>query len=181
MSEKTLQLSRIEIESQNGLALRQLVPGVLEDADAYFGLVQNNRDHLKQAHRGGSDKTAEKYQTVEDVHKSILDPEDPFKLRFGIWDQDNMVGSINLTPKENHEAEIGYWVGKKHIGKGYAAQAIKLLSGYAFEKQGADLVFAHVFVGNEASKRSLEKAGFGFVETFQRNGEQLWVYQLTKP
>lgn len=126
------------------------------DAEPYFQLIDYDRDHLSQF----GDATAEKYHTVDDVLNSLTDPENPFKLRFGVWDNETMVGSINLTPLEDKRAEIGYWVGKQFIGNGYAPDALNTLSKFAFTDLGYDELEAEAVRENNASQRVLEKAGF---------------------
>ncbi len=163
------------------LALRQFIP---EDAQTYFDLLELNREYLSQIHLGGQDDTGTKYATVDDVLKSILEPEEPDKIRFGMWDGDTMVGTINLKPSEDRSLEVGYLVSEQHAGQGYATRSLKALSKYAFENQDIDALVADVYVGNDASKGVLEKAGFKYTKTFQRerNGktEELWSYQLNK-
>ncbi len=164
---------RIEIPGPAGITLRQLY---VEDAEAYFGLIDYDRAHLSQF----NDETAEKYPSFLAVANSLVNPQNPARLRFGIWDGEVMVGSINLTPKDNRTAEIGYWVGKQHTGHGYASEAVKALSKYAFDQTEADLLFANVAVGNQASKRTLEKAGFILSDTFQGRDGQVWECILRK-
>lgn len=132
------------------VVLRQLT---LEDAPAYFGAVDNNREHLSQF----GDGTAAKYPDLASVEASITNPSNPDKLRFGVWDDTTFVGSINLTPDEEG-AEIGYWVDGRYGGKGYATLATKALAGFAKGKYPR--VFADVVEGNTGSSRVLEKSGF---------------------
>ena len=173
--EEFQQSSPIEIEGWEGIKLKQLF---IEDAQAYFELIEYDRAHLSQF----NGETAENYPDVAAVIRSITNPENPDKLRFGIWDGDQMVGSINLTPKQNQIAEIGYWIGKQHTGHAFAAKAAQSLSEHAFEGLGYDTVFAHVIVGNEASKRTLLNSGFKFTKLFseERNGKTVWLWKFEK-
>lgn len=59
-------------------------------------------------------------------------------------------------------AEIGYWLGHPYWGKGLMPEAVKLVTGYAFETFGVSRVFAGVFESNPASAKVLEKAGYHF-------------------
>lgn len=163
----------IEIEVEGGLRLRQLF---IEDAEAYFDLIKYDRAHLTQF----NDPTAEKYKSVADVINSIVNPDNPDRLRLGIRNGDQMVGSINLTPKENNQAEIGYWVGKQYIGHGYAAKAVRSLSKYGFDEHNYDSLFARVVVGNEASKRTLLNSGYNFVKLFKEivDSKEVWLWKF---
>ncbi len=168
----------IEIEGQRGINLKQLF---IEDAQAYFDLIEYNRAHLSQF----NDPTAEKYPDANAVIGSIVNPENPDRLRFGVWDGNTMVGSINLTPTKNSSAEIGYWVGGQFTRRGYASQAVKELNHYAFEELGYDTLTAAVFFGNVASERTLMKNGYRRANIYWdiKDGRKrwLWKYELNKP
>ncbi len=151
----------------------QLKQLIAEDAPVYFGLIEADRDHLSQH----GDTTAKKYQTVDNVALSITHPSNPAKYRFGIWDGDTMVGSDNLTPAGDGRAELGSWVSKPHTGHEYAGRGRNLLIRFAFEQLGLKSVFCKITIGNEASRRSVEKSGFRF------DGEEdgHWIYTLDNP
>jgi ribosomal-protein-alanine N-acetyltransferase len=73
------------------------------------------------------------------------------------------VGGIALHPREDIErigAEIGYWLGEAHWGKGVATAAIRLVTDHAFNERSLIRVFAIPFTANAASCRALEKAGY---------------------
>lgn len=125
----------------------------IKDAAAYFESVDANREHLSQF----DDRTALKYPTLSSVEDSIENPDNPEKLRFGIWDNSNFVGTINITPDVD-SAEIGYWIDKRFIGNGYATIATRALSVYISDKFST--VFAEVKNGNEASCKVLERSGY---------------------
>src|SRR5581483_7917480 len=119
--ELTNRPARIEIEGTDGIALRGLV---LDDAQRYFDLIDADRGHFKY----GQEVTPEKYTSVEKVIDSIEHPQ-AGRTRFGIWDHDTMVGSINLSDKRPGVMEVGYWVGGEHKGHGYAQKALGLVMG----------------------------------------------------
>jgi RimJ/RimL family protein N-acetyltransferase len=62
--------------------------------------------------------------------------------------------------KNNRKAEIGYWLGKRHWGKGYAKGALRLLLGFCFGELNLNRVYAKVLVRNERSKGLLGSLGF---------------------
>jgi RimJ/RimL family protein N-acetyltransferase len=55
--------------------------------------------------------------------------------------------------------EVGYWLFVEARGRGVATRSVQGLSRHAFAK-GIYRVEAHVRVGNDASERVLERAGF---------------------
>ena len=57
-------------------------------------------------------------------------------------------------------AEIGYWLGEAHWGRGIGTAAAIFITDYAFGTYPLERVQAGVFAGNRASARVLEKAGF---------------------
>ena len=130
--------------------LRQLE---IQDAPAYFEAVDANREHLSQF----GDTTATKYPNLQAVRTSIANPDNPGKLRFGIWDNETFVGSANITPGDDG-AEVGYWLDGRFTGHGYATLAAKAISSYAAEQYAN--VHAEVTEGNESSVRVLERSGF---------------------
>ncbi len=173
MSEGTGTPARIEVTTPNDtVAIRQLVP---EDAESYFGLIEFDRAHLSQSYHGEEpDGTAQKYLTVEAVLESIVHP-DPDKHRFGIWDGDTMVGTSNLTIVNATTAESGSWVGAEHKGHHYAARARSLLLEFAFNNLGLERVLSFVHVGNEASRKSVEKTGYEL--TGEEDGQWVFMYE----
>jgi|SRR5579862_8631815 len=162
------QKERIEIEAANGVALRQLTE---EDDQPYFDLVNSNRGHLSQF----GDKTSEKYPDVESVRRRREQADRQGIYRFGIWADNAFVGTVNLSPdSDGQSAELGYWIGNQYAGHGYARRATQALASYAFERLGLDLVCAEVAIGNVASRKSLERAGFKFVD----EGKTNWYFEL---
>jgi RimJ/RimL family protein N-acetyltransferase len=57
------------------------------------------------------------------------------------------------------QIEIGYWLFEHARGRGIATRAARFMAEYGFSL-GADRIEARVFVGNTASERVLERAGF---------------------
>ena len=141
------------LEVGDGIFLRQYVPA---DAPVIFQLIDENREHLSQH---GED-TARKYPTLESVADSIINPQNPRRLRFGIWDKDVFVGGINITPAENHTAVLGYWLGGQHQSKGYAGRSAWTLILSAFKAGKVQAIVAHVAKTNDRSIRLLERVGF---------------------
>jgi RimJ/RimL family protein N-acetyltransferase len=57
-------------------------------------------------------------------------------------------------------AEIGYWLGEAHWGKGIMTSVIQTTVKYAFENLGIKRVYATPFATTIGSIKVLEKAGF---------------------
>ncbi len=79
---------------------------------------------------------------------------------------DRFLGTINLRFADHPEsADVGYWIAEHAWNRGYTSEAIALATHFAFEHLDATSTYAWVFVGNEASKRVLEKNGYELVRT----------------
>ena len=73
------------------------------------------------------------------------------------------VGGIGIMPGEGISrvsAEMGYWLGKTHWGKGIGAAALRGMTTYVSDHFEFSRIFALVFKRNPASARILEKAGY---------------------
>ncbi len=71
-----------------------------------------------------------------------------------------VIGACGFTAGDRHPPEIGYWLGVKHWGKGYATEAVRALIDFAFTDLDADAILSAARVTNPASRRVLEKCGF---------------------
>ena len=79
-----------------------------------------------------------------------------------IFHNKNMLGGIELRDFNENSCELGYWLGKKYWGKGFATEAVGRLLELGFDELNLDEIYAAYKVGNEASKKVLEKSGFQF-------------------
>ena len=73
------------------------------------------------------------------------------------------VGGIGIMPGEGISrvsAEIGYWLGRQHWGKGLGSAALVGMTKYVGEAFEFSRIFALVFQRNPSSARILEKAGY---------------------
>ena len=76
---------------------------------------------------------------------------------------DTPVGGIGITPGvgiNRVSAEMGYWLGRDHWGKGYGSAALKAFTAYVAERFEFTRIFALIFAHNTASGRILEKCGY---------------------
>ncbi len=74
-----------------------------------------------------------------------------------------VVGGVGVHVREGvhrFTGAVGYYVGRKYWGRGYATRAVELIAAYAFESLKLVRLEAGVFAWNPASIRVLEKAGF---------------------
>jgi RimJ/RimL family protein N-acetyltransferase len=60
--------------------------------------------------------------------------------------------------------ELGYWLAEDVWGKGYGFEAARAMADNAFHVDGHTKLVASYHLGNEASRKILERIGFRFVE-----------------
>lgn len=82
---------------------------------------------------------------------------------FAITVNNKAIGGIGLSPGEDIErisAEVGYWLGEEHWGKGIVSSALNGIIKYGFNELNLKRIFAAPFEQNIGSRRVLEKNGF---------------------
>ena len=77
----------------------------------------------------------------------------------GIKDPDEV--TVSRFPDVNIK-EIGFVLAKDFWGKGLMTEAVKAVICYCFDELNLDAVSAGHFVGNDRSRRVIEKCGFEF-------------------
>jgi RimJ/RimL family protein N-acetyltransferase len=73
------------------------------------------------------------------------------------------VGGVSLHPGNDvyrHSAELGYWIGQRHWGRGLVTRILGVFVPRAMHAFRLHRVFASVYANNPASMRVLEKCGF---------------------
>ena len=102
---------------------------------------------------------------------------------------DRCVGGVSLRPIDGEPTtiDIGYAFAPTCHGQGIATEGVGALIGHAFAERGAERISASIFVGNDASKRVVEKLGFKHEGTLRRavlkRGTWIdeWLYAITRP
>lgn len=98
-----------------------------------------------------------------------------------------LLGGINIGNIRygvSQSAQVGYWMGAPHAGKGFMQDAIGALLSHAFGRMRLHRIEAACIPGNARSIRVLEKAGFtreGLLRSYLRiNGvwQDHYIYSL---
>lgn len=71
--------------------------------------------------------------------------------------------AFKSPPTKDGVVEIAYGIAPEHRGKGYATEAARALTEYAFQSGGVKVVRAHTLPEPNASTRVLTKCGFRFL------------------
>jgi RimJ/RimL family protein N-acetyltransferase len=85
------------------------------------------------------------------------------RTNFAIVVGGSAAGGIGLRLREDvhsRSAEIGFWLGEDHWGRGIATEAVRAVTNHAFRAFDLCRIDAQVFAWNPASMRVLEKAGY---------------------
>jgi len=168
------------------MAIQKVVLGKmqLKDADRMAKLMNNRdvqknlRDHIPFPYANDDAR-----QFI--ITSNILSP----PLNLGIYFDQKLVGVIGITINKStvdHEAEIGYWIGKPFWNKGITTQALRQMVEYVFDQFDLEIIFATVFIHNRPSMRVLTKSGFIFehivTDGYVKQGKpiDLHYYKLTK-
>lgn len=72
---------------------------------------------------------------------------------------DPLIGLVGLRSDDDRIAELSYWIGKPHWGRGYATEAAAAIVDYGFERLRLHRIYATSLGRNAASRRVLEKVG----------------------
>lgn len=99
-----------------------------------------------------------------------------------------LMGCVGLTVKRGaSEAELGYWLGRKFWGQGYAREAAKALLDWGFATLGLDRIVASALTDNIGSQKVLREIGFrptgeGMAGFLSRNRSMpVFLFAMDKP
>jgi tRNA (cmo5U34)-methyltransferase len=102
-------------------------------------------------------------------------------------DSQRLIGAIGLIfDSANHQAELGYWIGKPDWGNGYCTEAARLVLQYGFDQLGLNRIESCHYAKNPASGRVLQKIGMKYEGARRQNRlkwgkyEDLVLYGLLK-
>lgn len=79
-------------------------------------------------------------------------------------DENKMIGTCGFTrfDLQSNSAEIGYVINPAYHGRGIAPEAARKVLEFGFYNMGLNRIEARFMVGNDASKRVMEKLGMKF-------------------
>jgi ribosomal-protein-serine acetyltransferase len=148
----------VPLQIGDGASLRPLgaddVPAVLE-------LIERNRDHLDKWLRWSA-----RVRNQADVAAMVARFEgrsaagDGF--HWGIWQQDVLAGGVicHYINRADRNAELGYWLGAEHTGRGLATRATACAVEHLLHQEQLHLVEMICGVANVRSRAVAERLGF---------------------
>ena len=96
---------------------------------------------------------------IERSRERVLKQE---SYNFMIFQDKKMIGGVGLSEFNNKSCQVGYWLGKKYWGNGFATEALKSILDFGFDQLNLEKIYAAYKIGNEGSIRVLTKCGFEY-------------------
>ncbi|MDQ3870046.1 MAG: GNAT family N-acetyltransferase [Chloroflexota bacterium] len=89
-----------------------------------------------------------------------------------------LVGAVGLAiDRSNDSGALGYWIGRRHWGRGFATEAAGAVVDYAFRVVGLNRVEADYMTRNPASGRVMEKLGMAHEGVFREALKKWGVFE----
>jgi len=144
----------------------------LDDADSLFEFEVENRSYFKTIGLSRSDSYYNRDSFQKIIEKLVAEQEKDIHYMYLVMNtQGRVIGRVNLTDvmKEPfNKAELGYRIGEKHQGKGFATAAVKLIIKQACLVHKLHRIEAGTYPQNVGSQIVLIKNGFQFVGKYNQ-------------
>jgi [ribosomal protein S5]-alanine N-acetyltransferase len=143
-----------------------LRPPLLADFSAWAALRAESRDFLEPFEPAWEPDALSRSAYRGRVRQAALDWREDRGYSFHVFERENggrLVGGINLTQVRYGAAQaanLGYWMGKPHAGKGLMREALFLLLPHVFGALGLHRIDAACMPDNARSRALLARLGF---------------------
>jgi ribosomal-protein-alanine N-acetyltransferase len=140
----------------------------LSDVNTNYHRWMNDPDVIRHLECRFSTNSME---AIKDFVEKMLNDRDNIFLAIIIKDGDRHIGNIKIGPinRIHRFADIGLLIGEKdYWGKGYATEALRLVTNYAFKTLNLHKLTAGCYDRNIGSEKAFKKAGF-VVEGIRKN------------
>ena len=134
-----------------------------DDAPAALAYAVENREFLEEWEPVRDRSWFTLRAQLADIEAALLDEAADRRYAFGIFWGDDLVGRITLNQVVRgvfQNAYLGYSIGRRWNGRGFATEAVRQALDFAFGEAGLHRVQAAVMPRNMGSIRVLEKNGF---------------------
>ncbi len=140
----------------------QVRPITEDDQQAFYDLVNNNRDKLIDFFPITIEKAATIDKALEAIrfYNSLAAIDELHVLMMTL--NDEVIGMVFIKNIDHRtdKCELAYFTDKNFTGKGYTTEAVNQAIDMAFNKLGMNKVYGRIATYNEASNRLAAKAGF---------------------
>jgi len=145
----------------------------MQDLEAYFQLVEQNRERLEDFFAG----TVAKTKTFEDTRIFLTDitqrAADRSYFPFIIADISNnkIAGFLDLKNIDWNipKSELGLYIDQAYANKGIATNAFRLFCDFCFDEFKFQKLFLRTHHNNTSARRVAEKCGFEIEGTIRRD------------
>ena len=88
---------------------------------------------------------------------------------WGIEFGGKMIGTVGFTSFDfnNNSAQIGYVINESYKGQGIATEAASAVIKFGFEYLNLERIYAKYIIGNDASRRVMQKLGMSYEGTLR--------------
>jgi RimJ/RimL family protein N-acetyltransferase len=154
------------------LYLRQLI---FEDTPCIFE-IYSDKEAMKYRGSMPLNNLDEAKKMIETANKNI---QDHIEYRYAIVKKEDnkLIGTFLIKPITATKCEIGYSLGKKYWGFGYANEIVQTMLIY-LKTVSFETVIATTKEDNSKSIALLEKVGFCFVEQQKSTNLNMFEYKL---
>ncbi|MGD9909234.1 MAG: GNAT family N-acetyltransferase [Candidatus Izemoplasmatales bacterium] len=127
-----------------------------------------------------------KHESLQ-ILRHFIEKQDVWAIE--LKEEGKVIGSIGLHKRINVEGrllhEVGYVLSTPYEGHGYMTEACKKVLNYAFMDLDVDIVKVAHFLGNDKSRRVIEKCGFiyekeGTHQSLSYGPKLSKIYYMTK-
>ncbi len=131
-----------------------------EDAPELFRTIEASRQHLRPW-LNWIDKHTRLEHTQHFIQYTINQLNQQDGLYVGIFKEKEVVGELCMYDwkRDVKKAQVGYWIGVQHSGKGLLHQCLIRFMDFLFEKTGLNKIEIHFVQANQRSARVAEKLG----------------------
>ncbi|MGL1892489.1 MAG: GNAT family N-acetyltransferase [Spirochaetaceae bacterium] len=140
------------------------------DKEALFDFEVRNRDWFEQSVPPRPTGYF-KYESFSNIIDSLLAEQlQGLCYLYVIYQNNKIVGRVNISAINSEVGDIGYRVCKDHIGQGIGTKALRFLIKNAKDVHGLKSLTAKTTPDNYGSQRVMEKCGFNYVKTEKNAG-----------
>ncbi|HLP56214.1 MAG TPA: GNAT family N-acetyltransferase [Fluviicola sp.] len=144
-----------------------------DDLDAYFQLIENNRQRLEDFFTG----TVSRTKTLEDTRQFLADIAQRIHEKsyfpYIIVDNSNqkIAGFVDLKNIDWNipKSEMGLYIDRDYSNRGISTKAFKLFCDFCFDEYGFQKLFLRTHQRNKSARRVAEKCGFEVEGTIRRD------------
>lgn len=154
-----------------------LRPFTLEDAAVFFDLCSDY-----EVMRFIGDGSLPSFDAVQkSIERWVKHYDDYGYSLFALLNNENLMGFCGLITQEikgTKKVELGYRLGRKFWGNGYATEAAICIRDYAFNDCNLSEIISIIQPANIASRKIANKIGMNFSENIIFNNQPVCIYCL---